>query len=60
MFLYGRGLCLSEVLEFVPANLDSKRMTVMIRCSMSDEDRVVPVPTRLLAPWREYYRPYSS
>ncbi len=59
MLLYGGGLRLSEVLELLPADIDSKRMTVSIRCSRGKQDRIVPLPRRLLAPLREYYRQYQ-
>lgn len=58
MLLYGGGLRLSEVLELLPGEIDSGRMTIAIRCSKGKKDRIVPLPTRLLEPLREYFRQY--
>ncbi len=58
MLLYGGGLRLSEVLELIPTDIDSKRMTITIRRSKGKKDRVVPLPERILRPLREYYQQY--
>ena len=58
MLLYGGGLRLSEVLALLPEEVDSARMTVLIRRSKGKKDRVVPLPERLLEPLRAYYRQY--
>ena len=58
MLLYGGGLRLSEVLALVPSDLDADRMTITIRRSKGKKDRVVPLPSVLLTPLREYFREY--
>ena len=59
MLLYGGGLRLSEVLELIPEDINSKRMTIKVRRSKGKKDRVVPLPERLLTPLRNYYRTFE-
>ena len=59
MLLYRGGLRLSEVLALLPTDIDSKRMTIAVRRSKGKKDRVVPLPERLLAPLRNYYKSFE-
>ena len=63
MLMYGGGLRLSEVLGLRPEDIDSGRKTmktILIRRSNGKKDRVVPMPQRLIAPLRDYYRSYKT
>ena len=59
MLLYGGGLRLREVLALLPTDIDSKRMVITVRRTKGKKDRVVPLPERLLAPLRDYYKAHD-
>lgn len=56
--IYSCGLRRGELLSLKPADIDSKRMLVIIRSGKGRKDRVVPLSEKILEQLREYYRMY--
>jgi integrase/recombinase XerD len=58
MTTYAGGLRVSEVVELVPANIDSKRMMMRIVNSKRSKDRYTLLSLRLLEELRAYWKVY--
>ena len=56
---YGMGLRVSEIAKLKIADIDSKRMQVLIACAKGKKDRYVPLPQETLAALRAYYQSYK-
>jgi len=56
--IYACGLRLSEVLNLGVADIDSKRMVLIVEQGKGKKDRLVPLPPQLLELMREYWRAY--
>ncbi|HEX7506422.1 MAG TPA: site-specific integrase [Polyangia bacterium] len=56
MTAYGTGLRIAEILAFETCDIDSKAGLVHVRHGKGDRPRLVPLPKRLLAALREYWR----
>jgi len=56
--LYGCGLRVSEVVALKIEDIDSDAMRILIRDPKGKEDRVVPLPRKLLKNLRLYYTAY--
>lgn len=56
--MYATGLRVSEALNLVPADVDSKRMVVRVRQGKGKKDRYVPLTQSLLGSLREYWKAY--
>lgn len=54
--IYSTGLRVSECLQLLPADIDSKRMVVRVRQGKGKKDRYIPLPARLLAMLRTYWK----
>jgi site-specific recombinase XerD len=59
MTTYAGGLRVSEVVELVPANIDSKRMMMRIVNSKRSKDRYTLLSLRLLEELRAYWKVYQ-
>ena len=57
--LYGCGLRLAELLNLRLSDINSNKMTITIRESMGNKDRVVMLPEKLLPLLRDYYKAYK-
>ncbi|APY06898.1 integrase [Winogradskyella sp. J14-2] len=55
---YGMGLRVSEVVNLMVIDVDSKRMVVHVRGAKGKKDRYVPLPKSILPSLREYYMCY--
>jgi integrase/recombinase XerD len=53
---YAAGLRVSEVVRLKVADIDSRRLTLHIRCAKGRKDRMVPLSTLLLRLLRVYWR----
>jgi site-specific recombinase XerD len=58
MTAYSGGLRLSETLNLLPSDIDSKRMMIRVDQGKGRKDRYVMLATALLTTLREYYRQY--
>jgi integrase/recombinase XerD len=58
MTAYGGGLRLTETLNLLPSDIDSKRMVIRIDQGKGRKDRYVMLPTVLLQALREYWKEY--
>lgn len=56
--LYATGLRISEALNLLPADIDSKRMVIRVRQGKGKKDRYVPLFQTLLTSLREYWLAY--
>ena len=56
--MYSCGLRISEALGLQVADIDSKRMVVMVRAGKGNKDRHIPLPRRPLELLRDYWRAY--
>ena len=54
--MYATGLRISEALNLVPADIDSKRMVIRVRQGKGKKDRYVPLTATLLSSLREYWK----
>ncbi len=57
--IYGLGLRISELINLKIANIDSKRMLVIIKNSKEKKDRIVMLPNNLLELLRKYFIIYK-
>ncbi|MCU7695507.1 tyrosine-type recombinase/integrase [Haoranjiania flava] len=57
--LYGCGLRLAELLNLRLSDINSNKMTITIRESKGNKDRVVMLPEKLLPLLRDYYKAYK-
>ncbi len=57
--MYATGLRISEALNLVPSDIDSKRMVVRVRQGKGKKDRYVPLSPTLLASLRKYWKAYQ-
>lgn len=53
--LYATGLRLSEGLNLLPDDIDSKRMVIRVQGGKGDKDRYVPLPPKLLTELRAHW-----
>lgn len=53
--IYSCGLRRSELLNLKPADIDAKRMLIIIRQAKGKKDRIVPLSPKILTMLREYY-----
>jgi site-specific recombinase XerD len=58
MMMYSCGLRISEALGLQVADIDSKRMVVIVRAGKGNKDRHIPLPRRTLELLRDYWRAY--
>jgi integrase/recombinase XerD len=56
MLGYGCGLRVSEIVNLKIADIDSNRMMITIERAKGKKDRLVPLPQKLLAALRGYYK----
>ena len=56
--IYACGLRRSELLNLVPADVDSKRNLLIIRQSKGKKDRIVPISEKIISLLRRYYAGY--
>jgi integrase/recombinase XerD len=56
--MYSCGLRISEALGLQVADIDSKRMVVIVRAGKGNKDRHVPLPRRTLELLRDYWQAY--
>ena len=56
--MYSCGLRISEALGLQVADIDSKRMVVIVRAGKGNKDRHIPLPRRSLELLRDYWRAY--
>lgn len=56
---YAGGLRVSEIIHLKVGDIDSKRMTIHIRCAKGKRDRIVPLSKKLLVVLRKYYIQYK-
>lgn len=56
--IYACGLRRGELLRLKPTDINSQRGILLIRQSKGNKDRIVPVPKRMIALLREYYKAY--
>jgi integrase/recombinase XerD len=59
MLAYGAGLRISEVVALKTFDVDSKRMTILVRSAKGKKDRMVSLSPVLLVMLREYALAYS-
>ncbi|HEX5002363.1 MAG TPA: tyrosine-type recombinase/integrase [Bacteroidia bacterium] len=59
IMIYSCGLRCSELLHLKPADVDSRRMLLIVRMAKGNKDRIVPLSVKLLPKLREYYRMYK-
>jgi integrase/recombinase XerD len=57
--IYACGLRRSELLNLLPADIDSKRGLLIIRQAKGRKDRVAPISEKIIAMLREYYKMYK-
>jgi integrase/recombinase XerD len=57
--VYGMGLRVSEVVNLLISDIDTKRMQVHIRCAKGKRDRYTNLPVTLVEELREYYKLYK-
>jgi len=58
--IYSCGLRLHEATHISPADIDSKRMVVHIKCGKGRKDRIVPLPKSTLLLLRAYYKTHRN
>ena len=58
--MYSTGMRLKEALNLRVGDIDSKRMTVLIRSGKGNKDRYVPLSRTLLEELREFWKVYRS
>lgn len=56
MLAYSSGLRVSEVVNLKTADIDSRRMTIMIQQAKGKKDRIVKLIPVLLIVLREYWK----
>lgn len=56
---YAGGLRVSEIVHLKITDIDSKRMTIHLRCAKGKKDRMVPLSKKLLAQLRIYVTQYK-
>jgi len=56
--IYSSGLRISELLNLVPTDIDTKRMVINIRSGKGRKDRIVPLSGKVVQVLREYYKHY--
>lgn len=56
--MYSCGLRISETLALHVADIDSKRMVVIVRAGKGNKDRHIPLPRRTLELLRDYWHTY--
>lgn len=54
--IYACGLRRSELLKLKPLDVDSKRGILLIRNAKGKKDRIAPLPEKMIALLREYYK----
>ena len=57
--LYSSGLRIGEVINLKISQIDSERMTLMVKGGKGVKDRLVPLSQKLLELLREYYKKYK-
>lgn len=57
--MYGLGLRVGEVINLMPAHIDSSRNIINIICGKGKKDRQVQLPKNILELLRDYYRQYK-
>lgn len=55
---YSTGMRVSEVINLLISDIDSDRMTIVLRQAKGKKDRVVPLSATVLEILRDYYREY--
>ncbi len=56
--IYACGLRRSELLNLIPADVDSKRKLLIVRQGKGKKDRIVPISEKIIEMLREYYQAY--
>jgi site-specific recombinase XerD len=57
---YAAGLRVSEVVRLKPADIDSQRMILHVRCGKGGKDRLMPLSPALLQLLRDHWRRHRS
>ena len=57
--MYATGLRISETLNLIPSDIDSKRMVIRVRQGKGKKDRYIPLSTMLLNSLRAYWKAYQ-
>lgn len=57
--IYACGLRRGELLNLIPADIDSKRHIMIIRQGKGRKDRIVPISDKIIEMLRDYYRQYK-
>jgi integrase/recombinase XerD len=56
MLVYACGLRRGELLNMKPGDIDSNRKIIHLKSGKGNRDRIVPIPEKLIAELREYYK----
>ena len=57
--IYACGLRRSELLNLKPDHIDSKRHLLIIKNAKGRKDRIAPIPEKLIAQLRDYYKKFK-